>query len=128
MPGAVYDAGALIAAERGRPEVVQVHRDLITSGHVPVVPLVVLAEAWRGGPQPLLSRLLRTSRLVAENEDVARAAGLACAASGTSDVVDAIVVVTAIALGVGVVTSDPGDLSRIAAALGVKVPIVPIGR
>ena len=50
-----------------------------------------------------------------------RAAGLACADSGTTDVVDAIVVATAVRYQASVVTSDHGDLSRIADAIGVKI-------
>ena len=50
-----------------------------------------------------------------------RAAGLACAHSGTTDVVDAIVVATAVRYQASVVTSDHGDLSRIADAIGVKI-------
>ena len=46
---------------------------------------------------------------------------IACAASGTSDVVDAIVVATAVQHGAPVVTSDPADLTRLAEAIGVKL-------
>ncbi len=56
-------------------------------------------------------------------EPAARAAGQACAASGLSDVVDAIVVVTAKALGehAMVVTSDSDDISRIAESIGIRL-------
>jgi predicted nucleic acid-binding protein len=46
---------------------------------------------------------------------------VACAASGTTDVVDAIVVATAVRFQAPVVTSDHGDLVRIAEAIGVKI-------
>jgi predicted nucleic acid-binding protein len=54
-----------------------------------------------------------------------RAAGVACAASGTTDVVDAIVVATAVRHQAAVVTSDPSDLTRVADAIGVKIRLFP---
>ena len=51
----------------------------------------------------------------------ARSAGAACAVSGTSDVVDAAVVVGAAARDDLVVTSDAADLSRLRQALGVDL-------
>jgi hypothetical protein len=45
---------------------------------------------------------------------------VACAASGTADVVDAIVIAIAARHQAPVVTSDPGDLSHIAESIGVK--------
>ncbi len=63
-----------------------------------------------------LSRLLKGCRIDPLTEDHARAAGAACAASGTADIVDATVVVTAAARGDTVVTTDPDDLIRIADA------------
>lgn len=46
-------------------------------------------------------------------------------ASGTSDIVDAIVIVTAVGYQAPVVTSEPGDLARIADAIGVKIRLFP---
>jgi predicted nucleic acid-binding protein len=54
-----------------------------------------------------------------------RTAGIACAASGTADVVDAIVIATAVRHQAAVVTSDPGDLTRLATAIGVKIRLFP---
>ncbi len=56
-----------------------------------------------------------------DEERIGRAAGVACAAARASDVVDAIVVATAITRAAAVVTCDPGDLKRLADALGVKL-------
>lgn len=53
----------------------------------------------------------------------ARAAGELLATSGTSDVVDAMLVRTAVA-GDQVLTSDPEDITRLAAARSVSVTIV----
>lgn len=126
MRKVVYDSGALIAADRRNFRILSLHRELNAAGVRPAVPVVVLAQAWRGGPQPGVSRLLKGCDILADDEQIGRAAGAACAASDTSDVVDAIVVVTALRKRASVVTSDPGDLSRIADALGVKIPLYPV--
>ncbi len=123
MPAVVYDTGALLAAERWHPDVVALHERLTAARLRPLVPVVVLAQAWRGGPQPNLSRLLKGCHVLPDDERVGRAAGAACAAAATSDVVDAVVVVTAVAHGALVVTSDPVDLTRLADALGVRLSL-----
>jgi len=125
MADIVYDTGALVAAERGDPIMWAFHRRALKSTNVlPVVPIVVLAQAWRGGPQAQLSRLLRGCQLPSVTESIGRAAGAACGAASTRDVVDAIVVVTAIALGGAlIVTSDPDDLTHLAVALDAKLPL-----
>lgn len=123
MSGLVYDAGALVAAERRDEAIWVLHTRALARGVAPVVPVVVLAQAWRGGPQALLSRLLRGCHIVPVSEAAARAAGRACAAAGTSDVVDALVVVLALANDAAVVTSDTGDLGRLAEAIGEPLPL-----
>jgi hypothetical protein len=118
LVGTTYDAGVLIAVDRGDRAAAARHRRLTDRGIIPTVPAPVLAQAWRGGPQPALSRLLRGCTVRATDEVEARRAGTALARSGTSDVVDATVVVGALDRGDGVVSSDPDDLRMIAAALG----------
>jgi hypothetical protein len=95
----------------------------MAAGVRPLVPVVVLAQAWRGGPQHRMSKLLKGCQVWPDDERTGRAAGIACAAAGTSDVVDAIVVVTATQRGAMVVTSDAGDLTRLADSLGVKLRV-----
>jgi len=63
--------------------------------------------------------------ILPDDQAAGRAAGVACAASGTADVVDAIVIVTAVRHQAPVVTSDPGDLTRIADSIGVKIRLFP---
>ncbi len=118
MSGVSYDTGALIAAERGSVSVWALHRRLLERGVCPTVSTPVLAQAWRGGPQAQLSRLLRGCRIEPLSESQARAAGAALARCRGEDVVDAVVVVGALARGDLVLTSDPDDLRRIAAAIG----------
>ena len=89
------------------------------------MPVVVLARAWRGGPQHQISRVLQACDILPDDAATGRAAGVACAASGTADVVDAIVIATAVRHQAAVVTSDPGDLTRIANSIGVKIRLFP---
>jgi len=53
-----YDAGALIAADRNDRRIMALHHRLLQRKQVPTVLAAVLAQAWRGGPQPDLSRSL----------------------------------------------------------------------
>ena len=123
MSGVSYDSGALIAAERGSSSIWALHRRLLESGARPTVSTVVLGQAWRGGPQAELSRLLRGCRIEPLSESQARSAGAALAASGGRDVIDAVVVTTALVREDLVVTSDPDDLHRIATAIGGAISI-----
>jgi len=124
--GTTYDAGALIAGERGDRRIWALHRRLLERGDVPIVPSGVLGQGWRGGPQAQMSRLLAGCRIEELNEVRARSAGAACGAAGTSDLVDASVVVGAAARGDLIVTSDAGDLQRLRDALDVEVELLKI--
>lgn len=126
MRAIVYDTGALLAAERGNADFLALHDEVTRARIRPVVPVVVLAQAWRGGPQHQISRVLKGCDILPDDQRAGRAAGVACAASGTADVVDAIVIVTAVQNQAPVVTSDPGDLARIADAIGVKIQLFPV--
>lgn len=119
-----YDAGALVAADRNDRRLMALHRRALERGIVPDVPVGVLGQAWRGGPHAALSRVLRSCRIVDLDEAAARRSGALCAVAGTSDVVDATVVDHAVRLGDAVVTSDPGDLRRLAAAAGRSLDLV----
>ncbi len=125
MAAIVYDTGALLAAERRNPDFLALHDEVTAARIRPLVPVVVLAQAWRGGPQHQISRVLKGCDIIADDEPTGRAAGVACAAAGTTDVVDAIVIATAVRHQAPVVTSDPGDLARIAGATGVKIKLYP---
>ena len=123
MSGLTYDTGALLAVESRRRDMWVLHARALVRGIEPVVPAGVLAQAWRGGPQAEMSRLLRGCAVEPLDERRARDAGTACAKSGTRDIVDAAVVLGAIARGDVIVTSDPGDLKAIASALGRKLSL-----
>lgn len=124
--GIVLDAGALIHVEgnpRGR--VYGACRDVLDAGTPALLPTVVLAQVWRTTPrQAPVAMLRRMCRSIPFTEDVAEAVGRLLAAAGTSDVVDAAVVIAAISHNCAVLTSDPGDLGKLADAVGVQVPLI----
>lgn len=80
-----------------------------------MVPAPVVTQAWRSGRQANLARALKDCRVEVVDEDLARRAGELCARARTTDAVDAIVVASAARRGDAVVTSDPFDISRLAA-------------
>ena len=126
MSGFTYDTGALLAAEKGDLQMLAHHRRILESGQIPVVPAGVLAQAWRGGPQPRLSRLLAGCWIEPLDEPLARSTGAALAMAETSDVVDASVAVGAAIRDDVVITSDPDDIQRLAAALNLQVETVTV--
>jgi predicted nucleic acid-binding protein len=126
LSGVTYDTGALVAAERGNRPLWALHRRALERGLRPTVPAGVLGQAWRGGPQAELSRLLKGCRVEDLTETRAREAGRACRRAETADVIDATVAVGAIARGDLVVTSDPNDIKDLSDALGASLEIVTI--
>ena len=122
-PGLTFDSGALLAFEdrdRRLAVLVQRAKDL---GRSIVIPAGVLAQVWRGrGPrQARLAALLSGSKVSVQDLTANRAkmVGQLCGRSGTSDAVDASVVVAAWTSGRVVVTSDPNDIRRLDASLTV---------
>ncbi|MEJ7799736.1 MAG: hypothetical protein WKF60_04405, partial [Ilumatobacter sp.] len=103
--GLTYDTGALIAAERDDRLMWALHRAAIGRGLPPTVPAGVLAEAWRGGPQHRLSRLLKGCKVEELGEKQARQVGGLIARSGLDDTVDVAVAEGAIRRNDAVVTS-----------------------
>ena len=122
-PGLTFDTGALLGFESGDRRInalVQRAKDL---GRTITIPAGVLAQAWRGGGprQARLAILLGSKAVIVEDltRVRARAAGDLCGRSGTSDIVDASVVVAAWANGRIVVTRDPTDIRRLDPSLTV---------
>ena len=114
MPGVTLDAGGLIALDRNdRRVVVLLARAVETNSRV-TIPASALAQAIRRPErQARLSRLIRqpSSDVVPLDRVDAVNVGRLLAASGTTDVVDAHVVVCARRTAQRVVTSDPDDLT-----------------
>jgi len=121
-----YDAGALIAAERDNKRLWALHEAALEAAMLVTVPAGALAQAWRGGPQPRLSQLLKACEIEPFAEVSARAAGSLCARAGTADVIDASVVLGAGVRGDAVVTSDPVDVEVLTAALAVPLDIISV--
>ncbi|MBA2322525.1 MAG: PIN domain-containing protein [Pseudonocardiales bacterium] len=121
----ILDAGALIAVERGSNYLSAVGDESGAAGRL-VVPGPVLAQVWRGGGrQALLSRFLKLPIVVVDvlNQSLWEATGELCGLAGTSDVVDAAVIICARARQSRVViTSDPDDLRAIDPGLTYLVP------
>lgn len=116
MPGVTLDTGALIAIERGDRRLQALLDEATATGSDLAVPAGVIAQAWRGSArQARLARFLAlgTVTAVALDEPEARATGALCARAGTTDVVDASVVICARARGHAVVTGDPADLAAL---------------
>ena len=114
--GVTLDAGALIALDRGDPRMTALIQQALDKKRRFHVPVGVVAQAWRDGTrQAILARFLRAVEVVIEplDEHGARACGVLCGISGTRDIVDASVVLTAREYGDVIVTSDPDDLGRI---------------
>jgi hypothetical protein len=119
----LYDAGALIAAERSSRFVWQLHRKGIQDGRRCLIPAPVLAQVWRGGPrQARLAAFVASCDVLPLDEPTARAGGVLIGATATQDVVDAVVVVLAAIFKGIVITSDPDDIGRLIAGIGVPVP------
>lgn len=116
MPGVTLDAGGLIALDRNdRRVVVLLARAAQVSAHV-TVPATALAQAVRRPERQVrLARLVRqpTTDVVALDRVDATSIGRLLAASGTSDITDAHVVICARRSEEGIVTSDPDDLRRL---------------
>ncbi|RHW27216.1 twitching motility protein PilT [Nocardioides immobilis] len=122
--GITYDAGALVAADRADRRMRAIHEDALRRGILPTVPAGVLAQAWRGGPQAGLSRVLKGCRVEPLTEEQARAVGRLAGTAGHDDTIDVAVVEGAVRRSDAVVTSDPDDLERVAAAVGGALRLV----
>lgn len=122
----VYDAGALVAADRSDRRVWAEHRIRLEMGLAPVTTAPVLAQVSRSGRQAQLRRFVRGCEVVPFAADDAADVGALAGRAAASDVVDVHVVMVAYRLGRGVLTADEGDLRSIADALPTRVAIVPL--
>ena len=120
MPGVTLDAGGLIALDRDDRRVVVLLARARETGAQVIVPASALAQAMRRPERQVrLSRLIRQpgTNVIDLGRVDATHVGRLLAASGTSDIVDAHVVICARRAGQPVVTSDPGDLRQLDPAL-----------
>jgi predicted nucleic acid-binding protein len=112
----VLDAGALVAFERGDARMRALCREVVNGRAQLVIPAAVVAQVFRDrARQVALRALLKSehSRVPALDQPLAEAAGVLCGQTGTSDIVDASVVLLARRERAPVVTSDVKDLRRL---------------
>jgi hypothetical protein len=114
--GLTLDAGALIAVDRADKYALALLETAHHAGEALFIPAAALAQAWRDGKrQARLAAFVRSIGPVVVPLDAvaARTAGQLCGRAGTSDVVDASIVVCAYRRGRRIVTSDPNDLAKL---------------
>jgi predicted nucleic acid-binding protein len=119
----ILDAGFLISIDRDEEQA----RSLVTALHRRQISLhtteAVVAQVWRNGArQARLAGFLRTVDV--HPLDDGRSVGLLLARSGTSDVVDAHLVVLAVRLRDSILTGDESDLRRLADAVHAPRPMI----
>ena len=125
MSALVLDAGALVAVDSGdramvaRLRVAQQHGVELRSN------AMVVAQVWRDrhGRQAGLAQLLRAVDVHAVSPQDGRQAGVLLGVTGTSDPVDATIVLLA-SPGDRILTSDPRDLTPLAGAAANHAVIV----
>ncbi len=114
--GITLDTGALIALDRGDKRMIALLDQALAQRRTFRIPSGVVSQAWRDGRiQGELARFLRSHEveIVPLDEQFARSCGELCGATGTSDVIDASVVILARERRDSIVTSDPDDLRRL---------------
>lgn len=123
MKPVVYDAGVLVAADRGQRQIWAEHRVRLEAGSLPLVPAVVVAHVSRSPRQAQLRQLLRGCEVVAFEEVDGHRVGALLGKARTKDIVDAAVVALAVERKADIQTSDVGDLRRLTAAARAKLTI-----
>jgi len=126
MNAVVYDAGVLIAADRNERRTWTDHQTRLKLGVVPLVPAPVVAKVSRSPQQAQLRRFLTGCVVVPAGEIEAHEAGRLLGIAKTADVVDAFVVTTAIRRKAVILTSDHGDIERLAEVSGHDVTVIAV--
>lgn len=126
MKPVVYDAGVLVAADRGERRVWAEHRVRLEAGQVPLVPAPVVAQVSRAPRQAQLRQLLRGCEVVSFAEVDAHQAGALLGRTRTTDVADASVAALAIRRQADIVTADRSDILRLLSAARSKLGIIDV--
>jgi len=114
--GVTLDTGALIALDRGERRMITLLDQALTARKAFRIPAGVVGQVWRDGRiQATLARFLKAPEveIVPLDEHLSRSCGELCGATGTSDVIDASVVIVAKERNDVIVTSDDDDLRRL---------------
>ncbi len=125
MSALILDSGALVAVDRDDRAMMARLRASQQHGLELRSNAMVVAQVWRDrhGRQVNLARLLSAVDVRPVTQKDGRDAGVLQAAAGTADPIDATVVLLA-GPGDRILTSDPGDLARLAGAAGNRPVIV----
>jgi hypothetical protein len=125
VSGLILDAGALVAVDRDDRAMIARLRASQQHGLELRTNAMVVAQVWRDqhGRQVNLARLLQAVDVRAISQRDGRDAGVLLAAAGTVDPIDATVVLLA-APGDRILTSDPSDMSRLAATAGNRAIVI----
>jgi len=101
------------------------HKACLELGLVPVVPAPVVVQVSRSPQQAQLWRFLTGCMVIPLGETEAQEAGRLLGLTKTADVVDAVVVTTALRQKAGILTGDPDDIERLGAS-GREIAVVAI--
>jgi len=126
MSDYVYDSGALIAIDSRRDDAaVRRHLNRLTARDHIMVPAPVAAQVIRNPRrQARLMFTLRGCEIIPFGEDEAVPVGQLLSSSGTADVVDGLVALTAASWRATVITSDPDDITRLLNLLAAPLPVL----
>jgi hypothetical protein len=106
----------LIALDRGERRMISLLDHAVTARKAFRIPAGVVGQVWRDGRmQATLARFLKAPEveIVPLDEHLSRSCGELCGATGTSDVIDASVVIVAKDRTDVILTSDDDDLRRL---------------
>jgi len=126
MSAVVYDAAVLVAADRNERRAWAEHKARLELGLIPLVPAPVVAQVSRSPQQVQLRRFLTGCVVVPLSESEAHEAGRLLGLTRTADVVDAVVVTTALRQKAMILTGDRVDMERLVRASGREVAVVTV--
>ena len=126
MSALILDAGALLAVDRDDRAMIARLRAAQRNGLELRSNAMVVAQVWRDrrGRQVSLAQVLQAVDVRAVSQSDGRNAGILLAEAGMADPIDATVVLLA-APGDRILTSDPRDLTQLAAAARNRAVIIP---
>ena len=122
----VYDAGALVGADRNDRAIWADHRERVKLGIIPIVTSPVIAQVSRSTRQVHLRRFLHGCFVEPFRASDAHSVGALLARANTSDVVDGHVAVVAASADAAVLTSDPNDLRHLSSRLPSPIVVRPV--
>ena len=126
MSAVVYDAAVLVAADRNERRAWAEHKARLEFGVIPLVPGPVFAQVSRSPQQAQLRRFLTGCAVVPLGEREAHEAGRPLGLTRTADVVDAVVVTTALRPKAMILTGEQVDMEGLVRASGREVAVVTV--